>query len=57
MNRNEIIETAYELIRDSAESCNNTGNDKGYVDFVDGITSMTEALLEKLKYSMKTDLS
>ena len=57
MNRNEIIETAYELIRDSVESCNNTGNDKGYVDFVDGITSMTEALLEKLKYSMKTDFS
>lgn len=57
MDKNTVIETAYELIRDSAESCINTNNSNGYVDFVDGITSMTEAILDKLKYSMKTELN
>lgn len=48
MNRSDILEAMYEVIKDSTEwgvSC----EDGSYGEYVDGVVAMTEALLNKHK--------
>ena len=53
MDRNMVIETAYEAIKDSLEWADNYKNDGNGVDsysnYIDGIVTMTENILNKLE--------
>ena len=52
MDRNLVIESAYEAIKDGLE----WGiNEKEYGDFVNGIIAMTDTLLEKLEATTNED--
>ena len=45
IDRNKIIENAYETIKDSLDFA---GEYENYIDYVNGIIASTDALLEKL---------
>ena len=53
MDRNMVIETAYETIKDSLEWTDNYKSDGNGVDsysnYIDGIVTMTENILNKLE--------
>ena len=53
MDRNMVIETAYEAIKDSLEWTDNYKSDGNGVDsysnYIDGIVTMTENILNKLE--------
>ena len=53
MDRNIVIETAYEAIKDSLEWTDNYKSDGNGVDsysnYIDGIVTMTENILNKLE--------
>lgn len=48
MNRNTILECMYEVIRESIE-WGFDSEDKKYSQFVDGVMTMTDAMLEREK--------
>ena len=53
MDRNMVIETAYETIKDSLEWIDNYKSDgygvDSYSNYIDGIVTMTENILNKLE--------
>lgn len=49
MDKNQIIEIAFETIRESTEWGIEEEDCKAYGHFVDGVVTMTDALLDKIK--------
>lgn len=50
MYKNEVIEIAYKLIVEYADACINTKDESGIARFIEGVSCMTEAILDDLKY-------
>ena len=48
MNKTDILESMYEIIKDSTEWAIG-GEDREYIYFVDGVMSMTDMMLAKLE--------
>ena len=56
MDRNLVIETAYETIKDAIEWAI-SDDDNTFANYVDGIVGMTENLLEKLEKELSNEES